>query len=120
MGIDALRIADDIGWMRAIIVTAVLALISAPALAADCTYVSESGDRLAFVDDGENTVQITEASGEVVQCSWAVTPDGPDTQDIACEGGLRDGFFFGSATPNSDTRDFMIFDEDVWYADCTN
>lgn len=104
--------------MKAILVTAVLALISATALGAECDYVSRSGDRLAFLDDGENTIRLTEAAGADLLCSWAATPDGPDVQSIACENGTEDGFFWMSAEPSGTTRDILVYDGQPWYTDC--
>lgn len=104
--------------MRSILATAIVVLLSSPAFAAACPYVNEAGDRLSFVSDGENTVTIKHADGSKAVCTWAATPDGPNTEEISCNDGTDAGFFFGSLKRGGSDQTLLIFGEDIWYRDC--
>ena len=103
--------------MRQILI-ALMVVCASPAFAAECRYVSGSGDELKFLNDGENTVTIVRSDGVQDLCSWAATPDRPDPQDIACESGLRDGFWFAPAELGGSGQDLLIFANGVWYRQC--
>lgn len=99
--------------MRAILV-AVLLVGTSPALAENCPYVNEAGDRVAFLDDGENTVTIERATGAAA-CDWARSEDGPT---IACDDGSRLPFWFIPATRGGTSQDILIYADDAWYRSC--
>lgn len=87
-------------------------------MADECFYVDDAGRVLRFMNDGENTVTISDDDGALTACSWAATPDGPHTQTIACDDGTESGFFLGTAERGSAQRDLLIYGETIWYREC--
>lgn len=95
--------------MRTLLIVGLLAF-SLPAHAESC-FTNGDGVALRFLDDGENGVAIQTHDGVELTCSWAVTPNGPDVQDIQCVGGLGGGFHFDEASPKGRV---MIFQDQTW------
>lgn len=104
--------------MRTIWITAFL-LIGAPALAEEaCSYVNAQGERIQFLNDGQNSVTLYRPNEKTLACSWAVTPDQDYGADIICEDGLGGGYFFGAPTVDGDGQGLLLFLEQVRYKRC--
>lgn len=101
--------------MRALIATAIVVLSSA-AFGADCPYVSEAGDRVTFVSDGENTVTI-DRSGSQEACTWGVNGE-TGIPDIQCDDGTKGAYFFAPLKRKGSGQDLLIFADQVWYRTC--
>lgn len=104
--------------MRALIAVGLIVL-SSPAFAANCPYVNDTGDRVTFVDDGENTVTVVRTDGTKTTCSWGVTGEIMPYEDIACADGTKAGFFFGSPMRSGNNQNLLIWGEDIYYRDCS-
>ncbi len=88
-----------------------------PSAAAECSYLNGAGDRLTFVQDGENTVTIDRNDGPDAVCSWGVNGD-TAMPDIECDDGSKTDYFFSPATRNGNGQDLLVFQEQVWYRTC--
>jgi hypothetical protein len=104
--------------MRFLLAVLFSALLLSPSLGASCSFVNTVGDRLTFIEDGNNTVLIEDDTPPTDVCSWATTPDGPAFQAISCQSGRVAGFFFGYSVRGGTDRDLLLFDDDVWYREC--
>ena len=105
----------------ALALVAVLSRSSASVAAAPpkCTsYRNDSGDRLAFVSDGENTVIYAPAKKAAQTCDWARLGDDGYTPSIDCgTGQLQSHFIFaGSRVATMDQGLLVLLDtQDVFY-----
>lgn len=97
---------------------AALLICSSPAFAENCLYLNDANDRLTFVDNGQNTVTIDRSGGRKLLCTWAITPDGPDDADIACDDGTRAGYFFSPDALGATNQNLLVFDDVVWFRRC--
>lgn len=90
--------------------------------AAPCTsYRNESGDRVVFVFDGENTVIYEPVKAPVQTCDWMRMGDEGYTPSIDCgDGNLRSHFIYAaSSPPSTDEQGLLILldTQDVFYRD---
>jgi hypothetical protein len=101
--------------MRTILTAIAIATTSLPALAADCVYVNDEGDR-ATVGFAQLTIQNVDGS------KWSCPSEGMGTEipwtDATCDSGFEGAYRFAPSKAGGKVNDLLIFKNDVWYATC--
>jgi hypothetical protein len=77
-----------------------------------CEFVSDDNRRIAFLEDGRNTVTIQHTNGDTDICLWASNGDGA-THQIVCGGEKHEYLIDGS----DDGRTLSLGSE-IWRQDC--
>jgi hypothetical protein len=67
-------------------------IATTPAFAGTCWYADQSGDRITFLDNGENELIIQRKDGQTETCTYGVADSGVDTIWCDAESKTQSGY----------------------------
>jgi hypothetical protein len=98
--------------MQTILAAILAAILSTPALAGSCVFVSPAGDTIAAVSRDDFDREFTPSGGEPVGC---VTLRGPDQTTLACENGVESEIFLATSKAGITA---MYFNHAIFFEEC--
>lgn len=88
------------------------AMLSTPALAGSCVFVSTSGGKIATVFRGDSDREFTPPGGEPVEC---ITLRSPEQTTLACDNGIESEIFLAISKTGVTA---MYFNHEIFFEEC--